>query len=98
MPNHVSDRIAAVDEITKSFQSEAEALRQIVRDQEAIISALKCHCVSLSDNVVHILESIIEKFPGTDVAVHATNMVKQIRSVDVVGLGSIKKGSANGSR
>ena len=90
LQDKVADRITATDEITKSFQSEAEALRKMVQDKDLIITALKAHCLSLNENFRQILLSIAERFPGSDVAEKSARMAETLKNMDVTKLGSLE--------
>ena len=70
--------IGELDEITKSFQREAEALREIVRARDLQIKALKAHSLCLRENFKQVLGTILDKFSDSDIQFHAKKMIEQI--------------------
>lgn len=71
------------DEITKSFQREAEALREILRARDLQIKALKAHSLCLRQNFKTILEAILDKFADNDIQYHARRMIDEIDQAGV---------------
>lgn len=67
-----------MDDITKSFQREAEALREIVRSRDLQIKALKAHTLCLRSNFKIVLEAILDRIVDNDVQYHARKMIEQI--------------------
>ena len=78
-----------LDEITLSFQREAEALREIVRGRDLQIKALKAHALCMRENFKQILTAILDKFADADIQFHAKRMIEQLDqatdAVDKVG-------------
>lgn len=85
------EQTPTLDEITLSFQREAEALREIVRGRDMQIKALKAHSLCMRENFKQILTAVIDRVVDADVQFHAKKMIEQLDqagdAVDKVGSG-----------
>lgn len=82
-------RIEQLDDIAKSFQRESEALRELVRNRDQQIAALKAHSLCLRTNFKEILSAVVDRVIDSDIQHHAKRMIDQLDqagdAVDKVG-------------
>lgn len=87
-PSSIS--IEQMDDISKSFQRESEALRELVRTRDKQIKSLLDHSICLRTNFKSILEAIVDRVIDDDIQFHAKKMLNTIdqagNAVDKVGL------------
>ena len=78
------NRIEQMDDIAKSFQRESEALRELVRNRDQQIKALKSHSLCLRANFKIILNSLLDKAIYSDIQYHARKMIDELDQADAV--------------
>lgn len=76
--------IINMDDVAKSFQREAEALREIVRNRDQQIRALKAHSLCLRSNFKSILEAVVDRVIDQDIQHHAKRMITELETADSV--------------
>jgi hypothetical protein len=83
-----NQRPITLDEITLSFQRESEALRELVRNRDMQLKALKAHCLCLRTNFKSILEAVVDRVIDDDVQFHARKMIETLDRDDVEKVGA----------
>jgi len=79
----------SIDEVMRSAQNETEALREIIRQKELVIKALKSHSLCLRQSFKEILSAVLDRIADADVQFHARKMIEELDRGDEQKIGDL---------